>query len=142
MDPKELVRAFVAAHNRRDVEGMLAYLADDSVMIDPAAPIPLNGKADVRRLYEMIFATVPDIHFEITGIIAEGDRVFAAFRTTGKGAGEFMGKDITGKAIDVQEAMFTRVENGTLKWTQFYSDTVTLTAQLGYQTAASAGVAK
>ncbi|MGD9764832.1 MAG: nuclear transport factor 2 family protein [Candidatus Binatia bacterium] len=135
MDPKELMKAFVDAHNSHDLERMLAHFTEDTVMMDPAAPIPLNSKADMRKLYEMIFSTVPDIHFEITGMISEGNRVFASFRTTGKGNGTFAGQDITGKPIDVKEAMFSLVENGKIKWTQFYSDTVTLTEQLGYQTA-------
>lgn len=142
MDPKNLVKAFVDAHNRHDVEGMLAFIPEDGVMVDVAAPIPLNNKDDVRRLYQMIFAAIPDIHFEITGIIAEGNQVFAAFRTTGTGTGTFMGKDVRGKSVDVQEAMFTRIERDKLQWTQFFSDTATLTAQLSYQTAVSANVGK
>ena len=38
-----------------------------------------RGKADVRKLYEMIFAAF-DINWEITGMISEGNRVFAAMR--------------------------------------------------------------
>ena len=82
MTPKEVAAAFVAAHNAHDVDKMMSYLTEDSVMIDVAAPIPLDSKKDVRKLYEMIFAAI-DINFEITGMIAEGNKVFAAIRTTG-----------------------------------------------------------
>jgi steroid delta-isomerase-like uncharacterized protein len=136
-DPKEVVRAFVAAHNRHDLEALLGFLSEDSAMLDVAAPIPLNSKADVRKLYEMIFESLPDINFEITGMISEGNQVFAAFRTTGTGKGKWMGKDISGKPIDVHEAVHMRVENGQIKNTMFYSDSATLTKQLGYQTAVS-----
>lgn len=135
--PKEVVKAFVAAHNRHDIEALMGYLSEDSRMLDVAAPIPLNSKADVRKLYEMIFKSLPDIHFEITGMISEGNQVFAAFRTTGKGSGLWMGKDITGKPIDVFEGVHMHIENGQITNTMFYSDSATLTKQLGYQTAVS-----
>lgn len=136
-DPKQVVRDFVAAHNRHDIEALLGHLSEDSRMLDVAAPIPLNSKADVRKLYEMIFESLPDINFEITGLIAEGNQVFAAFRTTGTGRGKWMGKDITGKPIDVHEAVHMHIENDQIKNTMFYSDSATLTKQLGYQTAVS-----
>jgi predicted ester cyclase len=124
-DPKQVVRAFVDAHNRHDIEKLMGYLAEDSKMLDVAAPIPLNSKADVRKLYEMIFESLPDIHFEITGMVCEGNEVFAAFRTTANGKGKWMGRDIT--------------ENGQIQNTMFYSDSATLSKQLGgYATAVSA----
>jgi steroid delta-isomerase-like uncharacterized protein len=135
--PKEVVKAFVAAHNRHDIEALMGFLSENSKMLDVAAPIPLNSKADVRKLYEMIFKSLPDINFEITGMISEGNQVFAAFRTTGKGSGTWMGKDITGKPIDVFEGVHMHIENGQITNTMFYSDSATLTKQLGYQTAVS-----
>ncbi len=130
MTPKEIVRAFVDAHNEHDVEKMMGYLSEDSVMIDVAAPIPLNGKQDVRKLFEMIFSSL-DVHFEITGMIAEGSKAFAALRTTGTGTGEWAGRDVRGLPFDVFESMFVDTENGQLKTVMFYSDTASLSRQLG-----------
>ena len=130
MTPKEVVTAFVEAHNAQDIETMMSYLTEDSVMIDVAAPIPLDTKQDVRKLYEMIFAAI-DIHFEITGMIAEGNKVFAALRTTGTGKGVWAGRDITGARCDVFEGMFVDTQGDQIKTTMFYSDTVTLSRQLG-----------
>ena len=130
MTPKEIVAGFVAAHNAHDVDKMMTYLADNSVMIDVAAPIPLDTKQDVRRLFEMIFASI-DIHFEITGMIAEGSKVFAALRTTGPGTGIWMGRDVTGSHCDVFEGMFCDTANDQITTTMFYSDTASLSKQLG-----------
>ncbi|VTU37660.1 putative ester cyclase [Variovorax sp. PBS-H4] len=131
MTPKEVVRAFVDAHNAHDLDRLMACLTDDSVMIDVAAPIPLNSKADVRKLFTMIFSALPDIHFEITGMISEGDKAFAALRTTGTGHGDWAGHDITGKRCDVFESMFVDVQDDRIKTCMFYSDTATLSRQLG-----------
>ena len=133
MDPKQVVRTFIDAHNRHDIDGMLAQLADDAEIADPASPIPLHGKDSIRPQYELIFGAVPDIHFEVTQMIAEGDRVFAALHTTGTGSGDFMGNDITGKAIEVLESMHVRIEQDKIAWGQFYSDTAKLSRELGYQ---------
>ena len=130
MTPKELVTAFVDAHNAHDVDKMMSYLSEDSLMIDVAAPIPLDTKADVRKLFDMIFASI-DIHFEITGMISEGNKAFAALRTTGPGTGVWMGRDLKGAHCDVFEGMFVETDGNQITRTMFYSDTATLSRQLG-----------
>jgi len=130
MSPKEIIRAVVAAHNAHDVERMMSYFTEDSVMIDVASPIPLDSKNDVRKLYEMIFSSL-DIHFEITGMIAEGNKVFVALRTTATGKGKLAGQDITGAKLDVFEGMFVETIDDQIKTTMFYSDTATCSKQLG-----------
>ena len=47
------------------------------------------------------------------------------------------GKDISGKPIDVYEGVHMRIEKDQIVNTMFYSDSATLTKQLGYQTAVS-----
>ena len=130
MTPKEIVTAFVAAHNAHDLEKLMSYLAEGSVMIDVASPIPLESKNDVRKLYKMIFSSLEDIHFEVTGMIAEGNKVFVALRTTGTGKGMLAGRDITGAKIDVFEGMFVETSDNQITTTMFCSDTATLSKQL------------
>ena len=84
----------------------------------------------VRHFRICVYASI-DIHFEITGMIAEGSKVFAALRTTGPGTGVWMGRDITGAYCDVFEGMFCDTQDGKIITTMFYSDTVTLSKQLG-----------
>lgn len=135
MSAKEIIAAFVEAHNAHDVDRMMSYLAEDSVMIDVAAPIPLCSKGDVRKLYEMIFASF-DVHFEITEMIAEGNKVFVALRTTGPGKGLWQGRDIKGRHCDIFEGIFCEIQDNQIKKTMVYSDTATLARQLGGHQAA------
>jgi steroid delta-isomerase-like uncharacterized protein len=130
MTPKEIMKEFIAAHNKHDVEKMMTLLTDDCETIDPAAPIPLRGKEDVRKLYNLIFSSI-DIHFEITTMIAEGDKVFTAWRTTGPGKGIWGGKDVKGLHCDVFEGCVAETQSGKIKKMLFYSDTATLSRQLG-----------
>ena len=83
---------------------MLDCLDADMKMLDPEAPIPLHTKEDVRTLYRSIFTAFPDIRFDVTGIITEGNLVFAVLHPTGQGAGDFMGRDMREKPVDVLEA--------------------------------------
>jgi predicted ester cyclase len=130
-DAKQVVKAMIEAHNRHDLEGMLSYISEDIVMVDTVAPIPLNNKGDVRKLYELIFTTLPTIHFHTMFLIAEGNEVFAGFRTTGTGSGYWGGKDVTGKPFDVYEGIFCRVANGKVNYFMGFSDSALLTKQLG-----------
>lgn len=136
MDSKQVVLSFIDAHNRHDINGMLARLTEKVELADPASPIPLHGKADIRRQYELIFGAFPDIRFEVTHLIAEDDLVFAALYTTGTGSGDFMGLDVTGKTVRVHEAMLARIAGDQIAWGQFYSDTAKLSKELGYQPSA------
>ena len=55
----------------------------------------------------------------------------AALRTTGPGTGVWAGRDITGARCDVFEGMFVETQGDQMKTTMFYSDTATLSRQLG-----------
>jgi predicted ester cyclase len=130
MTSKEIVKAFIAAHNKHDIDRMMTFLTDDCVTIDVAAPIPLQGKEDVRKLYEMIFSSI-DIHFEITTVISEDNKVFAAWRTTGPGIGVWAGRDVRGLHCDVFEGCLAETRGEKISKMLFYSDTATLSRQMG-----------
>jgi predicted ester cyclase len=130
-DGKQVLAALIEAHNRHDLEGMLKYIADDIVTIDPVAPIPLKNKQDVRKLYQTIFSSLPDIHFDVLFLIGENNQAFAGFRTTGMGSGMWGGKDITGKPFDVYEGIYVRVADDKVNYFMGFSDSAQLTKQLG-----------
>jgi predicted ester cyclase len=113
-----------------DLDKMMTYLSDDSVMIDVASPLPLDSKEDVRKLYAHIFESI-DVHFEITSMIEEGTKVFAALRTTGKGKGVWAGKNVKGAPLDIFEAMYCETNGKQITRTMFYSDTASLSKQMG-----------
>jgi ketosteroid isomerase-like protein len=130
-DAKQVLTALIEAHNRHDLEGMLDYIADDIVTIDPVAPIPLKNKHDVRTLYHLIFNSLRDIHFETLFILGEGNQAFVGVRTTGTGSGVWGGKDISGRPFDVYEGIYVRVADGKVNYFMGFSDSAQLTKQLG-----------
>jgi hypothetical protein len=54
---------FRAAIERRDLDGMVATLADDVVLHSPVSFEPFDGKAAVARLFEILLQTFEDFRY-------------------------------------------------------------------------------
>lgn len=82
---------------------------------------------DIRRLRDAF----PDLTVTVEDAVTEGDTV--AFRATIRGTnrGRFMGQDPTNQSVQVQNTVFTRIEDGRIaeRWVQ--PDTLGLLRQLG-----------
>jgi putative hydrolase of HD superfamily len=62
--PEAIVQAQLEAYNRHDLEGFLAFYADDAVLVDYPDRITQTGKAEMRARYEKRFAQ-PNVRAEI-----------------------------------------------------------------------------
>ena len=82
---------FRAAIERRDLDGMLATLADDVVLHSPVSFKPFEGKAAVARLLGILVDTFED--FRYTDELAGEDVAALIFRTR-VGAREVEGLDL------------------------------------------------
>lgn len=72
-----LFREVVAAWNARDVERYGSLLDDDCIIETQAVPGAVQGRDAARKRMQMYFNAVPDLFFELTDVVAFGDRVFA-----------------------------------------------------------------
>jgi steroid delta-isomerase-like uncharacterized protein len=88
----------LAAFNRHDVEGVLAFFTDDCVFEMPRGPDPwgrrLEGKAQVREGIEARFAGIPDIHYGEDRHWVLGDRGVSEWTITGT--------DTSGQRVEVR----------------------------------------
>ena len=55
---------------------------------------------------------IPDFHFTIENLVAEGDQVVARFTLSGTYTGSVMGSKPSGKAISVRGLTYYRLTNG------------------------------
>jgi steroid delta-isomerase-like uncharacterized protein len=82
-----MLERLLAAFNRHDVEGVLAFFTDDCVFEMPRGPDPwgrrLEGKAQVREGIEARFAGIPDIHYGEDRHWVLGDRGVSEWTITG-----------------------------------------------------------
>ena len=84
-----VARGYVDAVNRKDLETILSYYADDAEIHEPFGKAPLKGKEALREFYTHVIARA---HMEITGPIRSsfGNAVAVPLRAR-----------IPGKEIDV-----------------------------------------
>jgi ketosteroid isomerase-like protein len=75
-----VVDAFLAAFNRRDVDSIMALMTDDCVF-ESAGPAPdgahLVGQQAVRKAWEQLFQSRPDVVFDGEETFVAGDRAVA-----------------------------------------------------------------
>ena len=73
-EPVELVRALFETLNRRDLDALWEYWADDIVNYWPFATF--HGRAEVRGYFEELFAAVSDCQIHVEKIAGDEDTVF------------------------------------------------------------------
>ena len=106
---KAIVRRFIEAYNKRDLDLFDDLLAPD--YFDHTSKVGVEG---LKQLMNMAFKAFPDFHETIKDIIAEGDKVWARITFTGTHTGEFMGISPTGKKITTEMVDIFRIVNGKL----------------------------
>ena len=83
----ETLEAIAAARNRHDLDGVLAFLADDAVFEAPRGPDPWGrryvGKAQVRKGFAARFAGIPDVHYGDDSHWVSGERGVSEWTLTG-----------------------------------------------------------
>lgn len=79
-DTARVVDAFLAAFNRRDVDGIMSLMTEDCVF-ESAGPAPdgtiLLGQQAVREAWEQLFQNRPGVVFDGEETFIAGDRAVA-----------------------------------------------------------------
>ena len=123
---KEVVRRFIEAYNKRNLDLIDDFVAPDYV--DHTNKVDREG---LKQLFNMGLTAFPDWHETIEDIIAEGDKVWVRLSYTGTHKGEFIGlpppgKKITSKAVDIY-----RIVNSKLAEYWNVTDNVNIFKQIG-----------
>ncbi|MFB6188841.1 MAG: ester cyclase [Halapricum sp.] len=90
-----------------------------------------HSSEERREQMQQLLLAFPDFEAEVLDIVAEGDTVAMRVRLSGTHEGQFAGVEPTGKSFDVQNMVFTRIEDGKIveRWVQ--PDTLAMVTQLG-----------
>jgi steroid delta-isomerase-like uncharacterized protein len=131
----ELVRGYLnTAHNDKDPETAVAFLADDFVRNSVARPhMNEPGSADdVQRIVDNL-QDFPDLQLSVDDVVAEGDRVAVRFTWSGTHSDTFdpWGAPATGKPTAFWGMAFYRVECGVLAEQWVMLDYLTMGRELG-----------
>lgn len=83
----ELLKAFLEAFNRHDLDAIMSYFADDCVFYMPRGASPRGdkyvGKAEVRAGLTQRFQGIPDVHYGEDVHWAGGDLGVSEWTLTG-----------------------------------------------------------
>lgn len=81
---KRLARAFTEEiYNQRQLDRIPLYVAQGFVDQSPGAPPEARGPDFVRKQAEGSLLALPDLHFDIEHLVAEGDLVLIHWKATG-----------------------------------------------------------
>jgi hypothetical protein len=83
-DPRATVGRLLLATNQHNLDALVACFAKDYVNETPAHPARgFRGRAQVRRNWAQIFASVPDIATRILASAVEGRTVWTEWEMSG-----------------------------------------------------------
>jgi predicted ester cyclase len=132
---KEIALSIIEALNARDLSLWAQHLAEDYIAENPGVSVPLNKTRSIGY-YQRFVTALPDIHFEVLHVLAEGDHVLIHW--TGSGIHAERLATVTGETIPptrrsarVSGALLTEVRDSKIVRQWGYWDQLSLLAQLG-----------
>jgi predicted ester cyclase len=108
---KEIVRAFVAAWNSRDLSRFDELMAETGTLSVGGVTVSCAPSA-TRAIVEHWTGGFPDYTFELLDLVAEGDRVVARMPWTGTHTGPVLDLAPTGRRVEVDEIVIFRIAGG------------------------------
>lgn len=126
---KQLLASFAKeVFVQKDLTHLQQYLRDDYIQHNPLVP---QGLAGFQQFFSEWFQAVPDWHYQLEKLVAEGDMVWAYGVYSGTQQGDWLGIPKTGKKYSIHAVDIFRVENGKLAEHWDVIDTYGLFKQLG-----------
>lgn len=110
LDLRDFYDRYITGLNTRDFDIMDRFIHDE---------VTLNGKPatreDILAVQREEAGSVPDLHWVLTNLIIDGDRLGAQLVNTGTPTKEFVGVRPTGKSFEIVEYAVYQVIDGRFK---------------------------
>jgi len=128
-----VLAAYTAAFNKHDTAALAAIETDDVTYSDLASPADRVGKKEVTKSTEDMFKGFPDAKIEQTAAWAAGDFVISTGRFTATNTGDMPSMKLkkTGKAVNVEYYMVTKLAGGKVKNSWLFTNGLAFAGQLG-----------
>ena len=136
-DIRQMIEDAIAAFNAHDLDGWVAYYAENARHYQPNRAEALRGRDEIREDYrKTTWVPFPDFHFEILRSFGQENWVCVEGNFTGTHTGPMEGpggeiQPATNEAVRVPICFVARVENGKLAEVHEYNDQLGFLAQLG-----------
>ena len=135
---KKLVRRWFVELDRRNLDAVDDFIAEDYVDYNPPIPDLKPGREGVREANRLLYAAFENVEHAIQDQIAEGDKVMTRVVTRGRFVGEFLGFPPTGEVVELEGTSVHRISDGRLVEHWATADTTKFMAQVGAGVPASA----
>ena len=126
---KALIRRAYEAVNQGDLTAFFELFTPDFVLHNGSMTI--QGLEAFKQIEAMLLTALPDLHYTVEDLIAEGDKVAVRLTARGTQHGAFMGVPPTGKHTTVTESAFSRIVGGKIAEHWSETDMLGLLQQLG-----------
>ena len=124
---KEVVRRYVDAFNRGDMEAMQDLFTPDAIVYGVLGFGGLDKVIPIwRQLHEGVAA-----HLTIEEIIGEGDRIAVRYLERGKSVGTFLGNAPTGKTYEIVAMEWFVMKDGHIHKRWGARDSAAMARQMG-----------
>jgi predicted ester cyclase len=132
----DVVTGLYEAINARDADAAAAWYAEDA--LNHGRPV---GREGMRKTFESLLATFPDVRYQLLLATVDGDRVACRLRMTGTHLGEptrpemyhgmLAGVAPTGRGVDVLQMHELRLCDGLIAEHEAVRDDLGMLLQLG-----------
>jgi steroid delta-isomerase-like uncharacterized protein len=128
---EEHALSYFEAVTARDLDAMIAHLADD--VIEDITPVGiLRGTGEVRDFFAQLFGAFPDFEFTVEHSMSNPQMAAIQWRATGTFRGApFQGIEPTGRRIEVRGCDCIEVEDGKITRNTAYYDGAAFARGLG-----------
>jgi len=114
---------------RHDMSRLDEYMRDDYIQHNPDCP---QGMAGFLEFFGVIFGAMPDFHYAVKHVVADGDLVMAWCTSLGTHTGgEFLGQPASRNAVKFDVVDIFRMQDGKIAEHWDVADTFTFFSQLG-----------
>lgn len=141
MEIPEVVKAYVDAFSRADVDACATAFGPDSTYSDPGTDGPVPGQA-VKDRFTEFFSGFPDAECETLSLDPVTEHLWVwRWIVRGTNTGSYRGLPVTGRSLVLPGCEFIEVRGGKLHQVEGYFDRLAILAQLGLVPAPAAPAA-
>jgi steroid delta-isomerase-like uncharacterized protein len=129
---KAIVRQWIEqGWNKGNVNLIDDLYTPNVVQHDAATPVPVTSAEALKQYVGGFLHAMPDLHFTIDDLLAEGDKVLWRFTAKGTQTGDLMTIPPSGRTATVTGMVLFRLANGKIAevWVNF--DALTMLQQMG-----------
>lgn len=129
---KSIVRRWVEnGWNQQNVALIDELFTPDFVQHEPGAPMPVSNTSELKAFVSAYLEALPDLHFTIDDLFAEGDKAVWCFSATGTHNGTLFGIPATGKNATVTGIIIFRLVGSKMAEAWLNLDTLGMLQQIG-----------